>query len=382
MAFAISPATLQTLTRSFGSVSGASRTLNPNVRPAPVDVQVYVLDRAQTQLTDQLEYDKARLRLLAGMMQVNMAGVTYRNVTIVLTMILAAFPEMRTVLDAAGSNVRIVSVNITEAHVTAMLTAPAPGTSTAITLDEIPGIRGISFAVFEPRLYAQWEIYGLLSVCLFCLGKGLNANNYTQVTERRPAAIASYLKATVTAGGFLTPAKIPGIGWMMCFQSAFMMMQSLRAAFVTELVSWIAANDLSLGQRIVVVSIRLWAGAGFNHVGLLRNFVASYSDLLRTFPDLQLEAYRFAREYEEVMALQDPLLVYRKVIDPGFDGISSKSYPGLIQLATEMERRRTPSFGQYAPGLGRSTHLDLFERAADAAGVHLPARANTVGAMI
>jgi hypothetical protein len=292
------------------------------------------------------------------------------NIQIALSMLVAAFPGLFAVLNNAANGMTLTRRFLSEEGCE-WLTQ-----SGARSFDPTNVKEGIDFGEIDlpaDNFLTQWEIIGMIGILLFTLGKNVSALNFTQLTERRPLALAGVLKAPITQGGYLTAQGFPDLEWVLGFQGAFAMIPQVRSALVREIVAWMnSTSTTSLNQRIVCIPCRMWAGFGFTHVRMIASLLTAYLPQISQIGDLLVEAKVFMEEYESTLAAPPANLLYLKVISPQDATLAQRNYGGLFKLALELERRKNPQMRQYAAGTGQSPHIAHFTRLVEAAGGSLP----------
>lgn len=358
------------LSRPIGGIARAAAAMVPVVTAEPVVIPVLLAPATSDRYTDGVTRAATNSGLIGVLSQMPLSGVSYKNTSVALSIVLAAFPKFMTAVGDGQQNIVLKKYYLTGADIDNL----AEEDEGLVDLSQ-PGLTDWVGARPSVEYYKRWELYGMVGILLYSLGKSVNPNNFSQLTENRPKAIAGLVRGTPTPGGFLTATLFPSVEWVLAFQSGFAMVPSVRSTVVREVVSWIGYQNADVEQKIVSSVCRLWQGSGWKHVELISNLLAAYMPAINEISELRVEAARFIAERHSLVQAAPVDIDFRKVICPEDDILSSRRYEKLFQLAVEVARRANPRLIQYAPGTPPSAYMSDFEERLTRMGRKLPVAA-------
>jgi len=380
MAF-LQDAQYASLFKPFGSTGGGTGGLTSRIQTEKVVVPVIVMPVTSAIITSQRIRDRANVRLAATLVTFEMADRSTMNVSIVLSFLIALFPEFFNIFNDVNLNTQLVRVDVSDANITTIIGAAA-GAKDGLDLSG-GDLTEVFCTKYEEDMYVSWEIYAMAGCILFSLGANVNQSNFVKITENRPRAVAGYAKATPTPAGFLTAQKMPNLDWVLAFQGAFEQVPKIKEVVVREIMSWVLNwNGVGDKQRLIAVNCKLWMNFGFSHVGLITNLIAAYRNEIGEIGDLMVEATRFVAERESIATRKPVELLYEKLVNSQSGTMLAKNYPNLFCLAVNLQKRVDPKLANYATTVGTSPYEEIFIEVLTRNGKRLPTAVAARGAGI
>lgn len=217
------------------------------------------------------------------------------------------------------------------------------------------------------------EMIGVASTLIFAIAKRPNPENLTAFTVNRPRAFMG--KAGIipeTTRTLNHPERMPGLEAYSVIHGYFNMYPIEREAVVKEFVTWVGIGG-SFEKEAISMVVKLWEHAGETHIGLIRNLLTQYGDVLVRFPILREEMRKFVAQYKRVTAQTQIHQSYAQAIygDRG-SKMRSRDYEELLKVARELASRVDARYKRYAAGINRSQLMDQIEEEAVKMGVPLP----------
>jgi len=216
------------------------------------------------------------------------------------------------------------------------------------------------------------SLTGVVATLTFAIGKQPTPDNVSAFRERRTKAFTAKVGMAEGDLGLLDPSLMPELFAYQAVHRAMATVPHLRRALVEELLGWIDNDDATPEMAAVGAIVKLWEGAGMNHVALIRKFLASYGDIAFKINGLRPEIRLFVRQYD-AWAQNNKDGVFSKVLNGDRKTtLASRDFPELLKLAREFALRMDPKLGQYASSLGDSSFVGVFEKLADKEDVPYP----------